>query len=73
VAVVTIHPARCLAEALGLDELGNQPQLVDPERTDLACALAAEPGDLPNAVEWGSVAKRAVPASLVVVADPVWQ
>jgi len=29
VAVVTIDPARRLAEALGLDELGNEPQLVD--------------------------------------------
>ena len=36
-------------------------------------SLAVELGDLPNAVEWGSVAKRAVGASLVVVADPVWQ
>jgi predicted signal transduction protein with EAL and GGDEF domain len=35
--------------------------------------LAVEPGDLPNAVEWGSVAEGAVGASLVVVADPVWQ
>jgi len=34
--------------------------------------LVVEPGDLPNAVEWGSVAKRAVGASLVVVVDPVW-
>jgi anion-transporting ArsA/GET3 family ATPase len=32
VAVVTIDPARRLAEALGLDQLGNQPRLVDPER-----------------------------------------
>jgi anion-transporting ArsA/GET3 family ATPase len=32
VAVVTIDPARRLAEALGLDELGNQPQPVDPAR-----------------------------------------
>jgi anion-transporting ArsA/GET3 family ATPase len=32
VAVVTIDPARRLAEALGLDELGNQPRLVDPAR-----------------------------------------
>ena len=34
VAVVTIDPARRLAEALGLDELGNQPQRVDPARFD---------------------------------------
>jgi len=32
VAVVTIDPARRLAEALGLDQLGNQPRLVDPAR-----------------------------------------
>lgn len=32
VAVVTIDPARRLADALGLDELGNDPALVDPER-----------------------------------------
>ncbi len=30
VAVVTIDPARRLAEALGLDELGNDPRRVDP-------------------------------------------
>jgi len=35
--------------------------------------LAVEPGDLSNAVERGSVAEGAVGASLVVVADPVWQ
>lgn len=32
VAVVTIDPARRLADALGLDELGNDPALVDPAR-----------------------------------------
>jgi anion-transporting ArsA/GET3 family ATPase len=32
VAVVTIDPARRLADALGLDELGNEPRLVDPSR-----------------------------------------
>jgi len=32
VAVVTIDPARRLADALGLEELGNEPRLVDPER-----------------------------------------
>jgi anion-transporting ArsA/GET3 family ATPase len=32
VAVVTIDPARRLADALGLDELGNDPALVDPGR-----------------------------------------
>jgi len=32
VAVVTIDPARRLAEALGLDELGNRPQPVDSTR-----------------------------------------
>ena len=30
VAVVTIDPARRLADSLGLDELGNEPQQVDP-------------------------------------------
>jgi anion-transporting ArsA/GET3 family ATPase len=37
VAVVTIDPARRLADALGLDELGNEPRRVDP-------ALIAEGG-----------------------------
>ena len=32
VAVVTIDPARRLATALGLEELGNEPSLIDPER-----------------------------------------
>src|SRR3954447_17151419 len=32
VAVVTIDPAKRLADALGLDELGNEPRLVDPQR-----------------------------------------
>src|SRR4029079_17335673 len=32
VAVVTIDPARRLATALGLEELGNEPHLVPPER-----------------------------------------
>ncbi len=32
VAVVTVDPARRLAEALGLDALGNRPQPVDPAR-----------------------------------------
>ena len=31
VAVVTIDPARRLANSLGLDELGNEPALVDPQ------------------------------------------
>src|SRR3954463_12927250 len=30
VAVVTIDPARRLATALGLEQLGNEPRLVDP-------------------------------------------
>ncbi|TML28569.1 MAG: ArsA family ATPase, partial [Actinobacteria bacterium] len=30
VAVVTIDPARRLANSLGLEELGNEPRLVDP-------------------------------------------
>ena len=32
VAVVTIDPARRLATSLGLERLGNEPRLVDPER-----------------------------------------
>ena len=32
VAVVTIDPARRLATALGLDELGNEPHRIEPER-----------------------------------------
>ncbi len=32
VAVVTIDPARRLANSLGLEELGNEPHLIDPER-----------------------------------------
>jgi len=32
VGVVTIDPARRLASALGLEELGNEPRLVSPER-----------------------------------------
>src|SRR6059058_3842412 len=32
VAVVTIDPAKRLANALGLEELGNEPRLVDPRR-----------------------------------------
>ena len=32
VAVVTIDPARRLANALGLEELGNEPRLVEPDR-----------------------------------------
>lgn len=41
VAVVTIDPARRLADALGLDELGNEPRLVDPARL---AAHGVEPG-----------------------------
>src|SRR5882757_8541028 len=32
VAVVTIDPARRLANSLGLEELGNEPRLIDPAR-----------------------------------------
>jgi anion-transporting ArsA/GET3 family ATPase len=32
VAVVTIDPARRLANSLGLEDLGNEPRLIDPER-----------------------------------------
>jgi len=43
VAVVTIDPARRLADALGLDELGNEPRLVDPDRL-AAHGVALAPG-----------------------------
>jgi anion-transporting ArsA/GET3 family ATPase len=43
VAVVTIDPARRLADALGLDALGNEPALVDPARfTDHGLTIAGE-------------------------------
>ena len=32
VAVLTIDPAKRLADSLGLEELGNEPRLIDPER-----------------------------------------
>ena len=38
-----------------------------------ASTLAVQPGEVPNALERGSVADGAVGASLVVVAEPVWQ
>ena len=38
-----------------------------------ALALDVVPGDLPNACDGWAVAEGAVGASLVVVADPVWQ
>lgn len=38
VAVVTIDPARRLANALGLQELENEPRRVDPARLGPACA-----------------------------------
>lgn len=34
VAVVTIDPAQRLAQALGLEDLGNEPRRVDPERLE---------------------------------------
>jgi anion-transporting ArsA/GET3 family ATPase len=34
VVVVTIDPARRLAQSLGLEELGNEPRLVDPARLE---------------------------------------
>ncbi|HZV73963.1 MAG TPA: ArsA family ATPase [Conexibacter sp.] len=43
VAVVTIDPAQRLATALGLDELGNAPHRIDPERfADAGLALDGE-------------------------------
>ncbi|HMJ01961.1 MAG TPA: ArsA-related P-loop ATPase, partial [Conexibacter sp.] len=43
VAVVTIDPAQRLATALGLDELGNEPHRVEPERfADAGLPLGGE-------------------------------
>ncbi|HEV2770251.1 MAG TPA: ArsA-related P-loop ATPase [Solirubrobacteraceae bacterium] len=42
VAVVTIDPARRLAQALGLEELGNAPRRVDPARLDDDLAVSGE-------------------------------
>ena len=43
VAVVTIDPARRLANSLGLEELGNEPRLIDPERfTDHGVEMRGE-------------------------------
>ena len=44
VVVLTIDPARRLAESLGLEELGNEPRRVDPER--LAAAGIEMRGEL---------------------------
>lgn len=44
VAVVTIDPARRLADALGLGTLSNDPERVDPER--MAALGVAAPGEL---------------------------
>jgi anion-transporting ArsA/GET3 family ATPase len=46
VAVVTIDPARRLADALGLDELGNEPRLVDPARFEGRGINVAEGGEV---------------------------
>jgi len=45
VAVVTIDPAQRLATALGLDELGNEPRRIEPERF-AAAGLALGDGEL---------------------------
>jgi anion-transporting ArsA/GET3 family ATPase len=45
VAVVTIDPAQRLATALGLDELDNEPQRIDPERF-AAAGLSLGDGEL---------------------------
>ncbi len=42
VAVVTIDPARRLANALGLDELDNEPRLVDPGRLSHGLSIEGE-------------------------------
>jgi len=44
VAVLTIDPARRLAQALGLDELGGEPRRVDPDR--IASAESESSGEL---------------------------
>ncbi len=46
VAVVTIDPARRLADALGLDALGNEPHLVDPARFQGHGVTLPEGGEL---------------------------
>jgi anion-transporting ArsA/GET3 family ATPase len=46
VAVITIDPARRLADALGLDELGNEPAMVDPARLAGHGIAFAEGGEL---------------------------
>jgi anion-transporting ArsA/GET3 family ATPase len=65
VAVVTIDPARRLADALGLEELGNEPRLVDPAVLEAAAPAGATPGELwammldPKATFDGLIAKLA--------------
>ena len=45
VAVVTIDPAKRLADSLGLEELGNEPRLVDPSASaSTACRSRASCG-----------------------------
>jgi anion-transporting ArsA/GET3 family ATPase len=46
VALVTIDPARRLAGALGLDELDNEPRLVDPGRIAAAGVSCGDGGEL---------------------------
>ncbi len=41
VAVVTIDPARRLANSLGLEELGNEPRLIDPSASPSTASRCA--------------------------------
>jgi anion-transporting ArsA/GET3 family ATPase len=65
VAVVTIDPARRLADALGLEELGNEPRMVDPAVLEAATPGSEMRGELwammldPKATFDGLIAKLA--------------
>jgi anion-transporting ArsA/GET3 family ATPase len=65
VAVVTIDPARRLADALGLEELGNEPRMVDPAVLEAATPGSETRGELwammldPKATFDGLIAKLA--------------
>ena len=69
VAVVTIDPARRLADSLGLEELGNEPRLVDASVLEAAAADTGMRGELwammldPKATFDGLIAKLAPDAA----------
>lgn len=79
VAVVTIDPARRLAESLGLDALGNQPQPLDPAALAAAglqsgCELSAMMLDVKRTLDEliGRLARDADGAR-AILANPVYQ